>query len=260
MGWNALAIGQRWTNSTPPIYLSFYYDLYRSGATQYYKFYTSVSPVHGSSSFGYDINQNIYVDGSHVSSYQLKPVSPSTWTAPREYATDWIAVSGKTSGTTAVSFNIYSTGGEKRNQTYSYTLSVSPAGSSFGTISTFNIEDAFTIPVTKYDDSFVDTLQISIGNSEIRTISGYLSGTEIYLMPEELALLYSQIELTAQTADLSLSLTTTSGGTTVGSNTATATCNITGGCYVGTSGGIKRCVPCVGTTNGVKRAKENVGR
>ena len=74
MGWNALAIGQRWTSSTPAIYLSFYYDLYRSGATQYYKFYTSVSPVHGSSSFGYDINQNIYVDGSHVSSYQLKPV------------------------------------------------------------------------------------------------------------------------------------------------------------------------------------------
>jgi hypothetical protein len=138
MGWTALTTGQRWTANSPGIYLDFYYDHYRSGSSMWYKTKIVISVVTGASYFGYSISQDMSMEYTLRDSSVIKNNSPSQWASPIEYESVWKEVPYKTSGTTPVTFRMYSNGG--RDATYSYAMVVDPAGSVLGTVPEFNID------------------------------------------------------------------------------------------------------------------------
>jgi len=111
--------------SAPTIGVVFAYDYQRNGTNMLYRVRVTVSPVSGSSYFGYPIYVNLSLDGSAVISGEtVKAAGPSTWTGNIVYESGWMSLY-KTSGTTALSIRLYSGSGSTRDTTYSYTLPVS---------------------------------------------------------------------------------------------------------------------------------------
>jgi hypothetical protein len=180
MAWTALTTGQRWTSNSPAIYVDLYYDHYRSGSSMFYKFAINIQPVTGASYFGYSIVLDFSLDYILKITNTLKANSPSQWASPIYYESGWYEVPYKTQGTTVGSFRLYSSGG--RDSTYSYNLTVDPAGSVLGTVSSFNIDSssgvgsAFSVPCTKYYSSYYDVLTIKIGANTVATRLDYATG------------------------------------------------------------------------------------
>lgn len=188
MAWTTLVTGQRWTSSSPAIYLDFYYDHYRNGSSMWYKTKTVISTVSGASYFGYSISQDMSMDYTLRDSSVLKENSPSQWTSQIEYESVWKEVPYKTSGVTALSFRMYSNSG--RDATYSYNMYVDPAGSVLGTVPSFNIDSssgvgsAFSVPCTKYYSAYYDVLTIKIGANTVATRNDYISGNVTFTNAE----------------------------------------------------------------------------
>lgn len=180
---------QRWTNENPAIYLTFAYEKQRVGAAMQYMVQVSVSPVTGASSFGYDMWLNVFLDGVHVQNVQLKPNLPNKWNAPRVWTSGWFTVANKTSGTTTVAFGVYSTGGAKRNGTYSYAMAVDPAASTLS-VSGGTLGQAQTLTLTRYSAVFKDTITWSCGTA---------SGTIATLSQETQFSFTPPLDLAAQT-------------------------------------------------------------
>ena len=85
-------------------------------------------PTSGSAFFGYPIYETITLDGTdNISGHTIKSASPSRWDSEYVYETDWLTVSNKVSGTTALKIKLYSGAGSSRSATYSYSLTVAPA-------------------------------------------------------------------------------------------------------------------------------------
>lgn len=209
-----------WGSSpTNPITIS--YDRQRSGANMQYKIKISVAPCTGASYFGYPIYAKIFLGGVQKASTTLKSASPSQWSNAIVYETGWITISNKTSGTTALKVQIYSGSGSSRDSSYSYNLTVDPAGSVLGTINAFTIGNAIDIPITKYQSSFTDTLVISLGNTTIKTVSPITNGTDVSFTSAELTKIYSLLPSTTK-GTFTFTLTTKNGSTTVGTSTKTA--------------------------------------
>lgn len=74
------------------------------------------------------------------------------------------------------------------------TLDNIPRTSKINNFNDFNIEDTFNIDVTKYSDSFTDTLNIKMGNTTIKTIENYISGQNISFSSSELTNIYNQMK------------------------------------------------------------------
>lgn len=161
-----LASSVRWTSSPPAIYLTYEYEKQRSGANMQYRARITVSTVTGASSFGYPIYATITINGETAGSATIKAANPSQWSSTLTYTTPWVTVPDKTTGTTPISFRVYSGSGSSRNQTNSYSMAVDPAASlvsaSNGTLGT-----AQTIALTKYESSFTSTITYTCG-----TVSG----------------------------------------------------------------------------------------
>ncbi|MEL7568961.1 MAG: DUF859 family phage minor structural protein [Eubacteriaceae bacterium] len=104
--------------------------------------------------------------------------------------------------------------------TDSITLNAIPRASIIGTIQPFNLEDVFIVPVTKYSESFTDTLVIKYNSVAIKTIIGYTNNTNISLTDSELLTAYNLIP---KSALFTFELTTKSGSTIIGSSSSTAT-------------------------------------
>lgn len=116
--------------SGPNITGSVSYDYRRNVSDMQYKIKLTINPVGGGSYFGYPIYADIRLDGAaKASGHTLKNASPSTWSSAIVYETEWLTVSDKTSGSTALVVRVYSGMGESRDYSYSYSLSVSPAAS-----------------------------------------------------------------------------------------------------------------------------------
>ena len=216
----ANSLGSVVWGSSPAITISFSYDYQRSGANMQYQVYGSVAPLARPHYFGYPIYMATYLDGVLVNSQEVKPKLPDTWSSPYPYASGWHSVSNKTSGTTALSINVYSGSGSSRNEWYSYTLYVSPAQSSIVSVQPFNVEDAFSVGVTKYSSNFTDNLTIALGDKTIKTISGYTNGSEIRLNNSELLEVYNA--MADRTEEFTFTLSTYSGSSLVGTSTAKA--------------------------------------
>ena len=177
--------GVRWTNENPAIYLSFYYEKERVGAAMRYRVQVNLSAVTGASSFGYDVNLGVYMDGAWKTGTQLVRVGEKQWAA-KSWISDWFTIADKTSGTTTVSFNVYSTGGARRNGTYSYAMAVDPAASTLSAASG-TLGQAQTLNLTRYSAAFTDTITWSCGTAS-GTIAALSQETSFeFTPPMELA-------------------------------------------------------------------------
>lgn len=222
----ANSLGSVAWGSNPAITISFSYDYQRSGANMQYQIYGSVAPLTKPHYFGYPIYMATYLDGAMVNAAEVKPQRPDTWTTPYSYASGWHSVSGKTSGTTSLSINVYSGAGSSRNEWYSFSLYVSPAQSSIASVQPFNVEDAFSVTVTKYSTDFVDNLTISLDGKIIKSLSNYTSGEQIRLNNSELLDVYNA--MADRTQEFTFALSSYSGSDLVGTSTATAEGTIAG--------------------------------
>jgi hypothetical protein len=210
--------------SSPDIAITPAYEMQRSGANMQYRIRVTVGTVSGQSYFGFPIYLKVYLQNSLKVTHTLKSASPSQWSSNIVYTTDWFTITNKTSGTTALSLNLYSGSGSTRNSTYTYSLPIEPAGSVLGTISSFTFGNAINIPITKYNSAFYDVLTISVGGTTIKTVNGITNGTDITFTSTELNNIYAKLpSATKGTVTFKLTTKTSSSGSTVGTSTKTAT-------------------------------------
>lgn len=210
--------------SSPDITITPAYEMQRSGANMQYRIRVTVGTVTGQSYFGYPIYLKVYLQNSLKVTHTLKSASPSQWSSNIVYTTDWFTISNKTSGTTALSLNLYSGSGSTRNSTYAYSLPIEPAASVLGSISSFTFGNAIDIPITKYNSGFYDILTISVGGTTIKTVNGITNGTDVTFTSTELTNIYAKLpSATKGTVTFKLTTKTSSSGSTVGTSTKTAT-------------------------------------
>ena len=180
------ALGYVGWGSGPVIGVSFAYERQRVGAAMQYRVQVTVNPVSGASSFGYPIYLGLYINGVGRTSVTLKAASPSRWTSAIVWTSDWYTVADKTSGTTPVSFNLYSGSGSSRNSTYSYAMAVDPAASTL-TAASGTLGQAQTLTLTRYSAAFRDTVTWSCGTAS-GTIAALSQETSFsFTPPMELA-------------------------------------------------------------------------
>ncbi|MEL7569437.1 MAG: hypothetical protein AAGU14_02640 [Eubacteriaceae bacterium] len=143
----------------------------------------------------------------------------------------------------------YDSTGSYANGTGSGTVAFDtiPRASEIGTISNFNLEDTFSVPIDKKSSSFTDDLVIKQGETVIKTITDYASGANINLTDAELLNAYNAID---KTAAFTFETTTKSGSTTIGTDSAEATGIAAGTAYIKTGGSWKRALPYL-KVNGV---------
>ena len=210
-----IATDVQW-GSGPKIYFDFSYEKKREGSTQYYNISVSCDALTGDHYFGYPIYLEIFLDGAEVASKTLKNASPSKWSSALTYSTGWLALSNKTSGTTALKIRIYSGSGSSRNTTYGYTLAIDPAASAIS-CTTANIGSKPVITIDSASSSFRHTIAYVFGalNGFIDVRPGVTSITD-WTIPEEF---YEQIP-NSKTGEGVLSCTTFSGNTRIGNPTA----------------------------------------
>ncbi len=132
-------------------------------------------------------------------------------------------------------------------------LATIPRGSVIGTISAFNVEDSFSVPVTKYSESFTDTLEIKLGETVIKTITPYTNNAAITLTDAEILAAYN-----AQGANVTSAFTfntsTYSGATLIGTDEKTANGTDAGTGYIKISGTWKRALPYIKVSGAWKKA------
>ena len=212
--------------SSPKIPVTLAYEHQRSGADMLYRVQVIIGELTTSSSFfGYPIYLKLTVGGTLRETTTLKATSPSQWSSAITYTSPWYTVSNKTSGTTVVSFNLYSGSGSTRNDTYSYSMAVDPAASLLvapgGTLGT-----ALTLSVTKYNTAFTHTITYTCGTAS-GTVCTTSSATSVAWNTSNGNTVALAAQNTAgQSVKVVFTIVTYSGTTEVGRNTATCTMTI----------------------------------
>lgn len=117
-----------------------------------------------------------------------------------------------------------------------------PRGSVIGSLTAFNLEDTFSVPITKYSTSFVDNLTIKIGSTTIHTEPNYTSGAAINLSDTEILSAYNALG-SNMSGSVIFELVTTSGGTQIGTSSGAATGIAAGTAYIKVGGHWTRAVP-----------------
>lgn len=127
MAWIVLAENVEW-GETLKIYFSYYYEKVRDGANMKYRTKTIISPMTGQNWFGYYIAQQLFMNGeaSAKEDVTLKNNSPSQWSDSIEYISSWYTINNKTSGTTQVTFAMYTNSG-RDSLWKTYYMGVDPA-------------------------------------------------------------------------------------------------------------------------------------
>ena len=152
--------------SGPKIPLTFAYERQRSGADMQYRVQVTVGTLSTDTSyFGYPIYMKLTIGGVLRETTTLKAASPNQWGSPITYTSPWYTISNLTSGSAVVSFNMYSGSGCTRNDTFSYSMAVDPAASRLsapaGTLGT-----GLVLSVTKYNSSFTHTISWVCGSAK----------------------------------------------------------------------------------------------
>ena len=152
--------------SGPKIPVTLAYEHQRSGADMLYRVQVTIGELTTSTSyFGYPIYLKLLMDGVLCENTTVKEVSPSQWSSAITYTSPWYSVSNKTSGSTVVSFNLYSGYGSTRNETYSYSMVVDPAASLL-TVPGGTLGNSLGLTVTKYNASFTHTISYVCGTAK----------------------------------------------------------------------------------------------
>ncbi len=239
--------------SPPNIYFTYSYELARSGANVLIRFKTDVSAVTGASYFSGYLNQTIVVDGvAYESNATVKAQGVDKWSA-FSHITDQFTIPNKTTGNLAIVITSTTNDVDFTSPlAKNYSVAVPAAASVIGTVDDFNFEDSFTVPVTKYDASFTDTLTIKIGDTLIKTVADHDTDTAVTLTDAEILAAYNALE--ASTATVTFTTTTKNGETTIGTSTKTATGTAAGTVRLNVGGTWKRCVVWVNVSGAWKRA------
>ena len=212
--------------TSPNAYWTIQYEYKREGADMYYRFYWKVWLAYSTSYYDWGIALRFYLDGtSHSVTVKNQNVNEYGWT--KSGTTEWYKVANKSTGTTSFYAQLYDTSRSKAMCTSStYSLTVSPAASTLGTIQNFNVGDGISIPITKYDTTYTDTLVVSYGGTNIYTLADAKQGTVVRFSSDQLATIY-RLMSTVKSGTFTFTLTTKSGSTTLGSSVKTATGSIT---------------------------------
>ena len=211
--------------SNPTIMWTVQYEHYRSGVDMYYRFYWKVWLPYNSR-YDYGVSLKLFVNGvQHTITVKGETSYLYKWT--EEGTTEWYKVANKTTGTTSFYAQLYDTSRYKVIATSStYNLAIDGAASALGTISNFNVGDAITIPITKYNSAFTDTLVISYGSTTIKTVSSIANNAKVSFTSAELTKIYG-LMTTVKSGTFTFTLTTKTGSTTLGTSKKTATGSIT---------------------------------
>lgn len=208
--------------SSPKIPVTFAYEHQRSGADMQYRVQVTIGTIGSSSYFGYPINLKLTMDGTLRETSTLKAASPNQWSSAITYTSPWYTVSNKTSGTTLVSFNLYSGSGSTRNDTYSYSMAVDPAASIL-TVSNGTLGTALPMTVTKYNSAFTHTISYACGTARADVLTtapdtsvswGASNGNTVALAAQNTA---------GQSVTVVFTIITYSGTTEIGRNSVTRT-------------------------------------
>lgn len=199
--------------SSPDITGAVAYDYRRSDANMQYRVKIVINTMpYSSSRFGYPIYASVSLDGAKkISGHQIKAASPASWSNALIYETDWLTVSNKPSGTTALRINLYSGSGESRDKNYSYSLYVVPAASTV-TFGTFTMGSEGSITITRANKSYTHTITYKFGDAA-GTIVTKTADTAIRWTPP--LTLARQIPNTTQAVG-KLTISTYSGNTKIG--------------------------------------------
>ena len=176
--------------SLPAIPVTFSYDYQRSGTAMQYKVYITISPIPGTGYFGYPIYADIAVEGTQVAGgVSAKAAQPATWSNAIVVSTGWITVSGKTSGTTSLTVRLYSGSGSARDETYRYSMTVTPysggGGGGSGTTVTMDdfslhfgaltVGEAVSLTFQRPNASYQLKLSYALGNTSGEVADGELT-------------------------------------------------------------------------------------
>lgn len=210
--------------SGPNITGSIAYEYQRSGADMQYRVQITINTLpYSSSYFGFPIYASIKLDGSSKASATIKNASPSQWSSALVYTSGWLTVSGKSSGTTSLSVNIYSGSGESRDYTYNYSLYVVPAASTM-TVPAITLGTAAELKITPAASGlgYKHTITYRFGSASGTVVSS-TSSTSISWTPS-LDLANQVPNATLGTGTLTLD--TYSGSTKIGSRDYSFTANV----------------------------------
>ncbi len=225
-----------------------------------------------------DVKVNVYIQYHTYGSYNSSPnnttiviagnslnVTTSDWNTDSNHSAQLIATRIRTgiahnaNGTKAItvscSYDSEVSLGVGSISTGSISLPTIPRASEIGTIPDFNIEDTFSMPVDKKSSSFVDDLVIKLDDVTIKTIVNYSGGAGINFTDNELLTLYNAID---NSATFTFEITTKSGSTTVGADSATTTATAAGTAYIKVNGSWKRALPYIKVDGVWKKAIANI--
>ena len=212
--------------SGPKIPVTFAYERQRSGADMQYRVQVIIGELSTSSSyFGYPIYLKLTMDGALRETTTLKATSPNQWSSAISYISPWYTVSNKTSGTTVVSFNLYSGSGSTRNDTYSYSMAVDPAASLLtapnGTIGT-----PLKLTISKYNTGFTHTISYVCGTAKGDVCVNSSATSVDWDSNHGNTLSLASQNTTGQSVNVSFTIITYSGSSEVGRNTTSCVCTI----------------------------------
>ncbi len=213
---------KRWTDSNPNITLTFEYDKRRSGADMEYCAKITVSTVTGSSYFGYPITLKLSIGGTERVTKTLKSPSPSQWSSAITYTSPWYKVANKTTGTTPISFHVYSGQGSSRSATYSYSMDVDPAASTIAA-SNGTLGTALGIGLGIYNADFTHTITYSCGTVKGTIIGGTKLASVTWGTGQGNTVALAAQNTKGQSVQVTFTVATYSGSTLVGTNSTTVT-------------------------------------
>ena len=213
-----ITLGSEVWGSGPKVPMEFAYEKQRSGADMQYRVRVTISTLSSTGYFGYPIYLALYMDGVSKSTVTLKESSPSQWSSAITYTSPWYTVANKTSGSTSVTFNVYSGSGSTRNKTYTYSMGVDPAASTLSASSgTLGTDLALT--VTKYNSGFTHTIKYTCGTAS-DTICTQVSDTTVkWTSAKGNTVALSSQNTTGQSVSVTFTIETYSGSSLVGTNT-----------------------------------------
>lgn len=215
------------SGNSPTIYVDIWYESQRSGADMQYRLWFQVRKPSGS--YGFRIRVRATLNGTQVTNANIKDNTSTSWTSYSMYApssSTWYTVANKTSGTVSLSVRVDSPDTTVRDDTWTYALPVSAAGSS---ISAANgtLGEQQTITLTRYDTTFIDTIKYSVdGGSTYTTLTTVPTGSEAtytYNWTPAVAT-FAPYNTTGTAVPIVLATsTTTSGGTAIETKTISIT-------------------------------------
>lgn len=171
---------------------------------------------------GYAMYVTPTIAGTQKSKITLKSTSISEWYGdPIEKYTSWYTISVARDVTSVSVKSLFSHQNDS-NVTKTGTLSIPEylAESKIGNIEEFNIDDTLTIPITKYVDTYIDNLDVTLNGTKITTRTAITDGYKLTFTEEEKTTIKSA--LNGLQGDFIFTLSSYDGSTLIGSSNTSA--------------------------------------